>query len=69
MALTHLNVDKDAVVRLIQHFVAFCLQRELKGDLSLASWDLSCLSHLNVTADQLDGLQHVTGRSERDWFD
>lgn len=62
MALTHLNVDKDAVVGLIQHFVAFCLQRDLKGDLRLASWDLSCFGHLNVTADQLDGLQNVTGR-------
>lgn len=58
LSLTHLNVDEDTVVSLVQHFVAFSVQWELKGDLSLASWDFSCLRHLDVTADQLDGLRH-----------
>lgn len=57
---THLNVDKDSVVGLVQHFVAFGVQRELKGNLSLSSRDFSSLGHFNVTADQLDGLQHVS---------
>ena len=58
-----LDVDEDTVVGLIQHFVAFGLQGELKGDLSLPSWDLPCFGHLHVTADQRDGLQNGTGRS------
>lgn len=62
-SLPHLNINKDTVVGLVQHFVAFCMQRELKRDLGLASWDLSCLGHLDVAADQLDWLQHVTGMS------
>lgn len=58
VSVAHLNVDEDTVVGLVQHFVAFCVQRELKGDLGLACRDFSCLGHLDVTADQLDGLQH-----------
>lgn len=61
MSLTHLNVDKDAMVGFIEHFVAFGIQRELKWDLGLAWWNFSCLGYLNVTADQLDGLQHEAG--------
>ena len=56
MSLAHLDVDKDTVVGLIQHFVAFSVQRELEGDLSLSCWNLSCFGHLDVTADELDGL-------------
>lgn len=58
MSLTHLNVNKDTMVGFVEHFVALGVQRELKWDLGLARWNFSCLGHLNVTADQLDGLQH-----------
>lgn len=54
-----LNVDKDAVVGLVQHFVAFGVQRKLKRDLCFACWDFSCLGYLDVAADQLDGLDRV----------
>lgn len=57
----HLNVDKDAVVGFVEHFVAFGIQRELKGDLGFARWNLSCLGYLDVAADQLDGLQQEAG--------
>lgn len=63
MSLPHLNVDKDAVVGFIEHFVAFGIQRELKRDLGLACWNFSCLGHLDVTADQLDGLQTALDQS------
>lgn len=56
---THLNVDEDTVVGLVQNFVAFRVQRKLKGDLSLSCWNFSCLGHLDITANQLDGLQHM----------
>lgn len=52
------------MVGLIQHFVAFCVQRELKRDFGLAPWDLSCLGHLDVAADQLDGLQHIRDQTD-----
>lgn len=52
------------MVRLIQHLVAFGAERELEGDLSLACWDLSCLGHFNVVANQLDGLQSVEARGQ-----
>lgn len=48
------------MVGLIQNFVAFCEQRELKGDLSFTSGDFSSLGNLDVAADQLDGLQNIT---------
>lgn len=54
--LSDLDVDEDAVVGLVQNFVSFGAQRELEGDLRLPCWDLSCFGHLDVTADQLDGL-------------
>lgn len=54
--LTHLNVDKNTMVGLIEHFVALGVQRELKGDLGFACWDFPRLGHLDVAADQLDGL-------------
>lgn len=54
-----LDVDEHAVVRLVQDFVAFCVQGELKGDLRFTSRDFSCFGHLDVTADQLDGLDRV----------
>lgn len=60
-SFTHLNVDEDAVVRLVQHFVALDVEGELEGDLSLACWDFSCFGHLDVAADELDGLQQETG--------
>lgn len=50
------------MVRLVQHLVALRAERELEGDLGLACWDLSCLGHFNVVANQLDGLQLVEGR-------
>lgn len=58
MSLTHLNVDKDTMVGFVEHFVAFAIQRELKWDLGLAWGNFSCLGYLDVTADQLDGLQY-----------
>lgn len=57
---THLDVDKDAMISLKQHFVALGLQRELKRDLCLACWDFTCPHHFNVTAYQLDRLQQQT---------
>lgn len=54
--MTHLDVDKDPMIRLVQNFVSFCEQGELKGDLCLPSWDLSSLGHLDVAAEQLDRL-------------
>lgn len=51
ICLAHLNVNKHAMVGFVEHFVAFGVQRELKWDLGLARWNLSCLGHLNVTAD------------------
>lgn len=56
---TDLDVDKDPVVRLVQHLVALCVERELERDLGLPCWDLPCLGHFNVVANQLDRLQLV----------
>lgn len=53
----NLDVDEDPVVSLIQSFVAFGIEGELERDLGLASWDLAGLGHLDVAADQRDGLQ------------
>lgn len=64
---THLNVDEDTVVGLVQNFVAFCVQRKLKGDLSFACRDFSRLGHLDITADQLDGLQHTQEIKSSHW--
>lgn len=67
--MSYLNVDEDAVVRLVQHFAALCVQGELEGDLSLACWDFSCLGHLDVAADQLDGLRGREGGEETKFTD
>lgn len=52
------------MVRLVQNFVALCVEGELKGDLGLACWDLSCLGHFNVVANQLDGLWLVVDEGQ-----
>lgn len=44
------------MVGLVQHFVALCVQGELKGNLCLASWNLAWLHHFNVAGDELNGL-------------
>lgn len=53
---THLNVDKHAVVSLIKDLAAFHKQWELKGDLSLATGNLSWLQHVYGAVDNLDRL-------------
>lgn len=58
----HLDVDEDPVVRLVKHLVPLCVERKLEGDLGLACWDLSCLGHLDVVANQLDGLRRDAGK-------
>lgn len=47
----YLNVDEDAVVGFVQHFVALDIERKLKGDFGLATWDLPWFHHLNVAGD------------------
>lgn len=58
----YLNVDKNAMVGLIQHFVALCVQGELKGNLCLASRHLALLYHFNVARNKLNGLLQKEGR-------
>lgn len=53
------------MVRLVQRFIALGVQGELEGDLSLSCWDFSRLGHLDVTADQLDGLRGREGEARK----
>lgn len=53
---THLDVDKHAVVGLVQNFVPLHVQREFKGNFGFAAGELSWLHHFNGAVDNLDGL-------------
>lgn len=53
---THLNVHKHAVVSLIQHLAALDMQRKFKGNLSLATGELSWLQHVDGAVENLDRL-------------
>lgn len=57
MTLAHLYVDEDAVVRLVQDFVAFGLQWKLKRDLGSSRGKFSWFHHLHVAGHQLNGLK------------
>ncbi len=63
--LAHLYVDEHAVVRLVQDFVAFGLQRKLEGDLGSSCRDLSRLHQLYAAGHQLDGLQDTNTTPSR----
>lgn len=51
-----LNVDKHAMVSLVQDLAAFHKQWKLKGNLSLATGNLSWLQHVYGAVDNLDWL-------------
>lgn len=53
---THLNVDKHAMVGLVQNFVPLHVQRKFKRNLGLAAGELPGLHHLDGAVDDLDGL-------------
>lgn len=66
MGWAHLDVDKHAMVGLIQHPAAPGMQRELEGDLRLAAGELPRLQHVDGAAEDLDGLStQVVSQHER----
>lgn len=57
---THLNVDKHAVVSLIQNLVPLHVQRKLKRNLCFAGGEFPWLHHFEGAVDDLDRLQRKT---------